>query len=75
MSDNKEAGSGSEEPVYTDIAYGIAKNMKTSEWELIKVAYNPITGEAKVKEKCHTGGYRIMAEEVFRITVAQELMI
>lgn len=58
-----------------DTAYGIAKNMKTGEWELIKVSYNAVTGEAKVKERCHTGGYRMMAEEVFRITVAQELLI
>lgn len=58
-----------------DTAYGIAKNMKTGEWELIKVSYNSETGEAKVKERCHTGGYRMMAEEVFRITVAQELLI
>ncbi len=58
-----------------DTAYGIAKNQKTGEWELIKVSYNAQTGEAKVKERCHTGGYRMMAEEVFRITVAQELLI
>lgn len=62
-------------PEMKDTAYGIAKNMKTGEWELIKVSYNAETGQAKVKERCHTGGYRMMAEEVFRITVAQELLI
>jgi len=62
-------------PEMKETAYGIAKNMKTGEWELIKVAYDPVSGRAAVKERCHTGGYRMMAEEVFRITVAQELLI
>lgn len=65
----------SPKPEMKETAYGIAKNMKTGEWELIKVSYDPVSGRAEVRERCHTGGYRMMAEEVFRITVAQELLI
>jgi hypothetical protein len=76
MSDKVKTGSDDGEEVkLPEIAYGIAKNMKTGEWEVIKVGYDPVSGAAKVVEHVHTGGYRMMAEEVFRITVATELMI
>jgi hypothetical protein len=75
MSDKQNNGDDLEEVKLPEIAFGIAKNQKTSEWEVIKVAYDPVSGEAKVIEHVHTGGYRMMAEEMFRITVAKELMI
>jgi hypothetical protein len=56
------------------IAYGIFKDTN-GEWKLAKVIYDPETGKAELVEKIHTGGYRAMASEQFKIEVARTLLI
>lgn len=59
----------------TEDAFGIYKDMKTSEWKVAHIKYNPATGETGKVEAIQTGGFRDMAIEQFRITVARRLMI
>lgn len=59
---------------YTHKAVGMHKNIKTSEWVVAVIEYNPLTGEVnpEVNETFNSVGNRDAAIEAFKLTVVQQ---
>lgn len=54
----------------TEKALGLRENAVTKEWEIVVVAYNPVTKEAKVEQVKGAGNFRQLALNSFK----QELL-
>lgn len=54
------------------VGLGIYKNTDTSEWMVIKLKFDPLTGQAEVVEHIPAGPGRDFAIEKFKIVAVQE---
>lgn len=59
----------------THDALGIFKDLKSGEWKLALIQYDPISGQAKLFKTIDTGGYREMAIDKFKIEAANILFV
>lgn len=65
------AAEAESEPVLTNIAMGMC-NVTGEGWSLVKIRYNPVTGEVGKIEKFFTAEIRPYVEEQFRLETIKE---
>lgn len=58
-----------EEPEYTSLAFSMGKHPSNNGFALYIVEFNPVTGEARLKETRKTGESRAQSEDAFKVEV------
>lgn len=61
------------EPEMKETALGVYKDLKTGEWKVALIAYDPVSGKAKMTRSVDTGGFRDMAIEKFKVEASYVL--